>query len=64
MAAQAIGGKGNVAVLLGVLGDAPEVDRLAGINAAFRKYPGIKIVTTPAASCFWCLRVLGYSRLR
>jgi ABC-type sugar transport system substrate-binding protein len=46
MAAQAIGGKGNVAVLLGVLGDAPEVDRLAGIKAAFQKYPGIKIVTT------------------
>jgi ABC-type sugar transport system substrate-binding protein len=46
MAAQAIGGKGNVAVLLGVLGDAPEVDRLAGIKAAFQKYPGIKILTT------------------
>jgi ribose transport system substrate-binding protein len=46
MAAQAIGGKGNVAILLGVLGDAPEVDRLAGIKAAFQKYPGIKIVTT------------------
>jgi ribose transport system substrate-binding protein len=46
MAAQAIGGKGNVAILLGVLGDAPEVDRLAGIKAAFQKYPDIKIVTT------------------
>jgi ABC-type sugar transport system substrate-binding protein len=46
MAAQAIHGKGNVAVLLGVLGDAPEVDRLAGIKAAFKKYPNIKIVTT------------------
>jgi ABC-type sugar transport system substrate-binding protein len=46
MAAQAIHGKGNVAVLLGVLGDAPEVDRLAGIKAAFKKYPDIKIVTT------------------
>ena len=46
MAAQAIGGKGNVAILLGVLGDAPEVDRLNGIKSVFAKYPGIHIVTT------------------
>jgi ABC-type sugar transport system substrate-binding protein len=46
MAAQAINGKGNVAILLGVLGDAPEVDRLAGIKSVLSKYPGIKIVTT------------------
>lgn len=46
LAAKAIGGKGNVAVLLGVLGDAPEVQRLAGIKDAFKAYPNIKIVTT------------------
>jgi ABC-type sugar transport system substrate-binding protein len=46
MAAQAIHGKGNVAILLGVLGDAPEVQRLAGIKTAFKKYPNIHIVTT------------------
>ena len=46
LAAKAIDGKGNVAVLLGVLGDSPEVQRLAGIKAAFQKYPGIKIVAT------------------
>jgi ABC-type sugar transport system substrate-binding protein len=46
LAAKAIGGKGNVAVLLGVLGDAPEVQRLAGIKDSFKSYPNIKIVTT------------------
>src|SRR5580692_8999950 len=46
LAAKATGGHGNVAILLGVLGDAPEVDRLAGIKSVLAKYPGIKIVTT------------------
>jgi ABC-type sugar transport system substrate-binding protein len=46
MAAKAINGHGNVAVLLGVLGDSPEVQRLAGIKNVLAKYPGIKIVTT------------------
>jgi ABC-type sugar transport system substrate-binding protein len=46
MAAAAIHGHGNVAVLLGVLGDAPEAQRLAGIKSVLSKYPGIKIVTT------------------
>ena len=46
MAATAIHGHGNVAILLGVLGDAPEVQRLAGIKSVLAKYPGIKIVTT------------------
>ena len=45
MAAKAINGKGNVAILLGVLGDAPEVQRLAGIKSVLAKYPNIKIVT-------------------
>jgi ABC-type sugar transport system substrate-binding protein len=46
LAVKATGGHGNVAILLGVLGDAPEVDRLAGIKNVLAKYPGIKIVTT------------------
>lgn len=46
MAAKAIDGHGNVAILLGVLGDSPEVQRLAGIKSVLAKYPGIKIVTT------------------
>jgi ABC-type sugar transport system substrate-binding protein len=46
LAVKATGGHGNVAILLGVLGDAPEVDRLAGIKSVLAKYPGIKIVTT------------------
>jgi ABC-type sugar transport system substrate-binding protein len=46
MAAKAINGKGNVAILLGVLGDSPEVQRLAGIKNVLSKYPNIKIVAT------------------
>jgi ribose transport system substrate-binding protein len=45
MAAKAINNKGNVAILLGVLGDAPEVQRLAGIKSVLSKYPDIHIVT-------------------
>jgi ABC-type sugar transport system substrate-binding protein len=46
MAAKAINGHGNVAILLGILGDSPEVQRLAGIKSVLAKYPGINIVTT------------------
>jgi ABC-type sugar transport system substrate-binding protein len=46
MAAKAINGHGNVAILLGILGDSPEVQRLAGIKSVLAKYPGIHIVTT------------------
>lgn len=42
---QALNGKGNVAILLGVLGDSPEVLRLEGMTSVFSKYPGIKVVT-------------------
>lgn len=47
LAAKAVNGHGNVAILLGVLGDSPEVQRLAGIKSVLAKYPGIKIVATP-----------------
>lgn len=46
MVAQALGGKGNVAILLGVLGDSPEVLRTEGIKHVLAKYPKIHIVTS------------------
>jgi ribose transport system substrate-binding protein len=45
LVAKALGGKGNVALLEGVLGDSPEVLRTNAIKATLGKYPGIKIVT-------------------
>jgi ABC-type sugar transport system substrate-binding protein len=46
MVAKAIGGKGDVAILLGVLGDSPEVLRTEGIKATLARYPKIHIVTS------------------
>ncbi|MHB1499116.1 MAG: sugar ABC transporter substrate-binding protein [Acidimicrobiales bacterium] len=46
LVAQALHGKGNVALLLGVLGDSPEVLRTEGIKATLKHYPGIHIVTS------------------
>jgi ribose transport system substrate-binding protein len=46
LVAKAIGGKGNVALLEGVLGDSPEVLRTNGIKATLAGYPGIRITTT------------------
>jgi ABC-type sugar transport system substrate-binding protein len=48
LVAQAIDGKGTVAVLLGVLGDSPEVLRTQGIDATLKGYPGIHIVSSIA----------------
>lgn len=45
LTAKAIGGKGNVAVLLGVVGTSPQVLRTKGIQDAFKKFPNIKIVS-------------------
>jgi ABC-type sugar transport system substrate-binding protein len=45
LVAQAIHGKGDVALLEGVLGDSPEVLRTNAIEATLKKYPKIKIVT-------------------
>jgi ABC-type sugar transport system substrate-binding protein len=44
--AQALHGKGKVALLEGVLGDSPEVLRTEAIRATLAKYPHIKIVAT------------------
>jgi ABC-type sugar transport system substrate-binding protein len=46
LAAQALHGKGNVAILLGVLGDSPEVLRTEGIHNTLKNYPKIHIVTS------------------
>jgi ABC-type sugar transport system substrate-binding protein len=46
LVAQALGGKGNVALLQGVLGDSPEVLRTQAIQKTLANYPGIHIVTT------------------
>lgn len=43
---KAIGKKGNVAVVLGALGDPSEVGRLAGLKAVLKRYPNIHIVAT------------------
>jgi ABC-type sugar transport system substrate-binding protein len=43
---QALNGKGNVALLEGVLGDSPEVQRTNAIKAVVAKHPGIHIVTS------------------
>jgi ribose transport system substrate-binding protein len=48
LVAQALSGKGNVAVLLGVLGDSPEVLRTQGIQATLKPYAGIHIVSSIA----------------
>jgi ABC-type sugar transport system substrate-binding protein len=50
LTAKALNGKGNVALLLGVLGDSPEVLRTEGIKSVLAKYPGIHIVTSETDS--------------
>jgi len=43
---KAIGGKGDIALLHGVLGTSADTLRFAGMNSVFKKYPNIHIVTT------------------
>jgi ABC-type sugar transport system substrate-binding protein len=43
---KATGGKGNVEMLLGVLGDSPETERLAGFKSVLAKNPGLNLVGT------------------
>lgn len=50
LTAKALNGKGNIALLLGVLGDSPEVLRTEGIKSVLAKYPGIHIVTSETDS--------------
>ena len=43
---QALGGKGNVAMIHGTLGTEPDTLRFQGIKSVFAKYPGIHVITT------------------
>jgi ribose transport system substrate-binding protein len=47
--AQAIGGKGNVAYILGKLGTSAQLDRKGGLEDTLKKFPDIKIVASQAA---------------
>ncbi len=44
--AEALGGKGEVAIVTGELGAAGHIARIKGVKKAFEKYPEIKIVAT------------------
>ena len=45
-----LGGKGNIAILQGVLGSTAEIQRSQGCNEALAKYPDIKVVATQSAN--------------
>lgn len=47
--AKALGGKGNVAYIMGVLGGASQLQRKEGMELALKVYPDIKIVDAQAA---------------
>jgi len=44
MLAEALGGKGNVALMTGILGSGPQLGRTKGIHEELANYPGIRIV--------------------
>ncbi|MDR3475714.1 MAG: sugar ABC transporter substrate-binding protein [Devosia sp.] len=48
--AQAIGGKGRVAYIMGKLGMSPQLNRKAGLEDTLKSYPDIKIVETQVAN--------------
>ncbi len=45
-----MGEQGNVAILLGSLGTAPQIGRTAGTKEVFARYPGIKVVREQTAN--------------
>jgi len=45
-----IGEKGNVGILLGSLGSAPQIGRTKGSKEIFAKYPGIKVIREQTAN--------------
>ena len=47
--AQSIGGKGNVAYIMGKLGTSAQLDRKKGFDEALKKYPDIKVVAAQSA---------------
>jgi ribose transport system substrate-binding protein len=48
--AQAIGGKGKVAYIMGTLGMSPQLNRKAGLEDTLKSYPEIKLVETQVAN--------------
>src|SRR4051812_724912 len=50
MMADKLGGKGNIVVLQGPLGQSGELDRTKGINQVLAKYPGIKVLAMDTAN--------------
>ena len=50
MMADKLGGKGNIVVLQGPLGQSPELDRTKGIKNVLAKYPDIKVLAMDTAN--------------
>ena len=50
MMADKLGGKGNIVVLQGPLGQSTELDRTKGIQNVLAKYPGIKVLAQDTAN--------------
>jgi ribose transport system substrate-binding protein len=50
MMADALGGRGNIVVLQGPLGQSGELQRTEGINNVLRKYPDIKVLAMDTAN--------------
>jgi inositol transport system substrate-binding protein len=48
--AKKLGGKGNVAILMGTMGTAPQIGRTKGTKDVLAKYPGIKVVREQTAN--------------
>jgi inositol transport system substrate-binding protein len=48
--AKKLGGKGNVAILMGTMGSAPQIGRTQGSKDVLAKYPGIKVVREQTAN--------------
>jgi inositol transport system substrate-binding protein len=49
-AAKKLGGKGNVAILMGIMGTAPQIGRTQGTKDTLKKYPGMKVVREQTAN--------------
>jgi inositol transport system substrate-binding protein len=48
--AKKLGGKGNVAILMGSMGSAPQIGRTKGSKDVIAKYPGLKVIREQTAN--------------
>ncbi len=48
--AKKLGGKGNVAILMGTMGSAPQIGRTKGSKDVIAKYPGMKVIREQTAN--------------